>query len=85
MSSLLLLFLKLNEEEYVEEINWSKTKNRPVEYYENTPTLRSSFKDYCKRNGLNFEDFKEIHSEEYRYYTSGNKIGKYYYKKKESG
>jgi hypothetical protein len=33
---------------------------------------------------LNFEDFEEIHSEEYRYYTSGSKIGKYYYKKKES-
>lgn len=70
-------------EDYKRKIDWSKTNNRPKEYYEYTPTLRSVFKDYCERNNLNFNDFEEIFSGEYRYYTSGSKIGKYYYKKKE--
>lgn len=69
---------------YKREVDWSKTNNRPKEYYEYTPTLRSSFKDYCERNNLNFDDFEEIFSGEYYYFKSGSKIGKYYYKYKES-
>lgn len=66
-------------EDYIREIDWSKTNVRPVEYYEYTPTLRSVFKEYCERHNLNFDDFEEIFSGEYRYYKSGSKIGKYFY------
>lgn len=66
-------------EDYVREVDWSKTNNRPVEYYEYTSTLRDSFKDYCRRRDLNFDDFEEIFSGEYYYFKSGSKIGKYFY------
>lgn len=66
-------------EDYIREMDWSKTNIRPVEYYEYTPTLRSVFKEYCERHNLNFDDFEEIFSGEYRYYKSGSKIGKYFY------
>lgn len=66
-------------EDYIREVDWSKTNVRPVEYYEYTPTLRDAFKDYCERHNLNFDDFEEIFSGEYYYFKSGSKIGKYFY------